>query len=122
MANRYYCSNGERVSQVTINNRRQKRYSEHFELDCCAGCGGPATCRAHIIAQARCKVLHKTELIWNPENWFLSCNACNSAIESYKSDACYKLFNYNQCLEVLKKYDQEMYLKHVTFGHASTLE
>lgn len=122
MPNYYKTSTGEKVSQAAIEARLRQAYLDAGGYGLrCKGCGRYATCRAHIIAKARCKQLGKTELIWNPINFFLSCYECNSAIESYKGTACAKLHNYEQCLEVLREHDPEMYQKHVTFGGTSTL-
>lgn len=112
----YFCSNGDRVSDAQAKRRyadaRYKKYSASIGW-ACEGCGDPATCSAHIIAQARCKVLHKTELIWNPANFFPSCYKCNAAIENPKGEAWKTLKNRDYCLEFIEKHDAELFSKFV---------
>lgn len=114
MANMAYCSDGSRVSQATINARyyeaRKEKYSGAIAFRC-AGCGQACNGSAHIIAQARCKVLHKTELIWNPKNFFPACEQCNRAIENPNGEAWKKLNNIEECLEFISIHDQELYMK-----------
>jgi hypothetical protein len=115
MAIKYYCSDGSRVSQTTIDKRRSDTYKRLYygESPRCKGCGTRATCSAHIIAQARCKVLHLTELCWNPINIFPACYKCNAAIENPKGSDWKELLNIEECLEVIKKYDLELYNKFI---------
>jgi 5-methylcytosine-specific restriction endonuclease McrA len=113
---KYYTSTGERVSQATINVRRAKSYIENgYGVGSCAGCGKLAQGRAHTIAQARCKHLSKTELIWNPANFWPSCHECNSLWESYKNKDVTKLFNYALLLEFVKQHDLEGYQKRINW-------
>jgi len=110
--NKYLCSNGERVSQAVINRRRSAAYRAVYEGEprpSCRGCGVPATCSAHIIAQARAKEIGMAELCWSPENFFPSCQNCNQAIEIPSGTAWHSLLNRWECLEVIKKYDPELY-------------
>lgn len=113
MAIKYYCSNGERVSQATIDKRRSDTYRKMYEDGprWCKGCGGKAQGSAHIIAQARVKTLHLTELCWSSINIFPACLACNAAIENPKGSAWKKLLNIDECLRVIKMYDLELYNK-----------
>ena len=111
--NKYYCSDGSRVSQATIDKRRGEAYRERYgdTPQSCHGCGRTATCSAHIIAQARCKVLHLTDLIWNPLNFFPSCYICNSRIENPRGEGGKKLCNLEECLVVIREYDPVLYSK-----------
>jgi 5-methylcytosine-specific restriction endonuclease McrA len=112
--NRYYCSNGERVSQGVIDTRRSKMYRLLYEGSShpsCSGCGSRAEGTAHVIPQSRCKVLLKTELIWTPENTFPACLQCNSVAENVSSEAITTLNNYEEIKRVIKKYDYERYTK-----------
>lgn len=113
MAIRYFCSDGTRVTQAMIDKKylqsRINRYSDHVPY--CWGCGEAAQGNAHIIAQARCKVLHKTELIWDTRNYFPACNACNSAIENPKGEEWKNLKNIDYCLKWIKQEDPELFTK-----------
>ena len=104
------CSNGERVTLTQIDYRRRKSY-EQCDQVWCDGCGRPATCHAHIIPQARCKQLHKTELIWDRNNWFPSCFNCNLAIENPKGNEWKKLKNIDSCIQFIYEHDPELYFK-----------
>lgn len=106
MAIYYLCSDGERVTQTTINSRRAASYRRHDDSTVyCRGCGGRAEGHAHIIPQARCKTLHKTELIWDPINYVKACNSCNQKIENVSAPAFTKLLCVKMCLEVFEKHD-----------------
>jgi len=112
--NLYYCSDGSRVSQNKIDwkyqRAREKRYAG-LSTKHCEGCGAMCNGSAHIIAQARCKVIHKTELIWNPKNFFPACSPCNLAIENPKGEAWKSLRNIEYCLEFIQAHDPELYRK-----------
>jgi len=114
MANMAYCSNGERVSQNTIIARyreaRIRKYSYPNNLRC-EGCGQPCNGSAHIIAQARCKILHKTELIWNPDNFFPACIKCNQSLENPKGQDWKKMRNIEKCLNFIEIHDAELFMK-----------
>lgn len=78
----------------------------------CDGCMTEiAQGHAHIIPQARCKVIGKTELIWNTDNIFLSCHKCNSAIENPKGQEWKKLKNIDKCLKFIAQHDPELFVK-----------
>lgn len=110
---KYFCTNGERVSQATIDKRRSEAYRKAY------GDQGHPTCRgcqltraqgsSHIVSQKRCKELHKTELIWFQKNFFPACNVCNSKWES--NDTTLK--NYDVCMEIMSHLDPEGYRKRV---------
>ncbi len=70
-----------------------------------------AQCTAHIIPQARCKQLGKTELIWDIDNMFAATFESNAAIENPKGQAWKKLHNKQYCLNFMQKHDPELYAK-----------
>ena len=111
---KYHTSSGERVSEATIKSRLSAAYKNHYigePLGFCEGCGEPATCTAHIVPKARCKQLHKTEMIWDPYNWFRSCYQCNGIAENPGSDEIRNLMNFFRILEVTRVIDHERYQK-----------
>lgn len=113
-SNTWLCSNGERVNQTQIKNNRQKAYDlkrTACNTIICQGCGDTAVCFAHIIPQARCKQIGRTELIWALNNFFPSCYACNSAIENPKGQEWKALSNIEECLIVIEQNDHELYTK-----------
>lgn len=113
-SNTWLCSDGERVNQTQINAYRQKAYDQKRQV-CnslqCAGCGDLAVCFAHIIPQARCKQIGRSELIWALGNFFPSCFNCNSAIENPKGQKWKELANIEECLDFIEKNDPELYQK-----------
>lgn len=111
---KYFCSNGERVSESTIKKRLANAYrtwygGEPFQI--CAGCGGRAIETSHIVSKARCKELHRTELIWFRENTFPACRQCHVVFETINDPDWCGLLNVDECLEILEKYDNESYQK-----------
>ena len=117
----YLCSDGSRVTQAQIDRNRSKSYSLVYpnQIQQCKGCGAQAQGSAHIIPQARCKQIHKTELIWKlgkfgePINFFPACHECNAAIENPKGQEWKYLNNIAHCLKVIYEYDRELYNKFV---------
>jgi hypothetical protein len=113
MANLYYCSNGERISEATI----KARYSRALQAKhagtsvfVCAACGQRrAEHNDHTIAKARCKVIHKTELIYDPDNFEDSCSICHSQWENFKSGDWINHNNMEKRLRFLKEHDPEGY-------------
>lgn len=110
----YFTSTGERVSEAVVQSRyqrsRERRYSGMGVLRCW-GCGTDCNGSAHIIAKARCKVIHKTELIWAWRNFFPACSRCNQAIENPKGEGWKKLTNIYECLQFIEENDRELYQK-----------
>ncbi len=85
------------------------RYNEQITY-LCEDCGkNQATESSHIIAKARCKQLHKTELIWDKNNFYPSCRECHMRWEANDST----LVRYWQLMEYVKKHDLEGYLKRI---------
>jgi len=122
MPNYYKCSNGEKVSEATIKARLSAAYREYYlfePMGICEGCNQLlATCTAHIVPKAICKQVGRTELIWNPMNWFRSCFGCNSIAENPSSEEIKNLKNYDRIVEVTRQLDPERYLK---FNHDNHL-
>lgn len=116
--NLYYCSDGSRVTESTIKSRYSNALQDYYSgkpRPRCAGCGHEATCTAHIIAKARLKVLHKTELIWAiGEATFPACFGCNYAIENPKGEKWKYLHNIDYCLEFISLHDPELFAKFET--------
>ncbi len=108
-----YCSNGERVSEATIQRRYSQSLKEKHEYQrtkICECCGKrQAMHNDHTIAKARCKVIHKTELIWNPNNYVDSCEICHKEWESFKSGEWVFHLNSGERLRFLKEHDPEGY-------------
>ena len=112
--NHYADSEGNVWTQRQIDRKRSEAYRIEHEKEpsfWCEGCGQLAQCHAHIIPQARCKQIKKTELIWTPANWFNSCFKCNSAIENPKGEAWKSLKNIDSCIQFIYANDKELYFK-----------
>lgn len=108
--NKSFDSEGNAYTQRDIDRKRSEAYRAKYESNpvfWCESCGQRAQCSAHIIPQARCKKLGKTELIWNPDNFFPACFKCNDIAENVSSEAITKLRNYQRIKEFLQKYDPE---------------
>jgi hypothetical protein len=111
LMNYYKTSDGRKVSQATIMRNLSISYQRYPEMHPCEACGGEATEHSHIISQARCKLLHKTELIWSRENWFFSCRSCHMEWEAIKGGRWINFNNVTRLLAVLKRHDPEGYEK-----------
>lgn len=115
--NTFECSDGRRVTQVEIIERLHKIYSacdkeeNRIGTTYCRGCGSLALSHAHIIPQARCKKIGKTELIWQMGNWFYACFDCNAAIENPKGQDWKKLKNIDKCIKFIAEHDYELFQK-----------
>jgi hypothetical protein len=111
--NKYECSDGTKVSESTIKKRLYESYTRWYsgEPPICYGCGGKAIETSHIIAKARCKQLHATELIWFRPNTFPACRRCHTVWEGINNPEWCSLLNVDECLDVLEKYDVESYNK-----------
>ncbi len=106
-----FCSDGTRVSQATIDHRLSESYHEKYwnvTAIICECCGlRMSTASDHTIAKARCKTLHKTELIWNPDCYVRSCDICHKEWEGFKSGEWTIHLNVEQRLIFLKEHDPE---------------
>jgi len=119
LPNKSECSDGTLVTQATIDRNyakaRQKKYAGITCVLPCESCGQPSNDNDHTIAQARCKVIGKTELIWDPKNFPRSCRQCHREWESYKSGAWLKHGNRDERLAYLKKHDPDGYTMIIEF-------
>ncbi len=113
MANRYFCSDGSRVTESTIQNKYSaslhEKHAGQTVFVCGCGCNGRAVHNDHTIAKARCKVIHKTELIWHPDNYESSCERAHKEWENFKSGAWIGHENVEKRLAFVKKHDPEGY-------------
>ncbi len=112
MANRAFCSDGTRVSEATIKKRYGDSLRDKYEgtgAMPCGGCGAMSVHNDHTIAKARCKVIHKTELIWHKGNYVRSCEKCHHEWESFKSGEWVNHHNVEERLSFLKEHDIEGY-------------
>lgn len=113
--NTFLCSDGTRVTQAQIDKKRSEAYRIKYQDNPTPIDEGfrekRAKCTAHIISQARCKQIGKTELIWDIDNMFPATFESNSAIENPKGDAWLKLHNKDYCLSFIEKHDPELFSK-----------
>jgi hypothetical protein len=110
--NLFECSDGEKVTQAQINYYRGLCYEQKDFIHggvqwICEGCLGKSEGRAHIVPQARCKTLKKTELIWDTKNIFYACHKCNSIAENVSSPAIMQLKNYARIKAFMIENDYE---------------
>ncbi len=105
------CSNGTTVTEDQIKVLLSKSYREQGNVtERCAGCGKQAINHAHIIPKARCKVLGKTELIWNSKIYFPACEKCHVVSETVSNGEWAKLNNADHILSVVCEHDHERYV------------
>lgn len=115
--NLFECSDGTNVTQAEINTLLRGCYylmdrmgiGNRLTAFHCEGCGqfSHPIYHAHIIPKARCKQLNKTELIWDKDNIFFSCNDCNTRSENVSSQAFIKLLNFERLKAYLEQEDPE---------------
>lgn len=114
-SNSFLCSDGTRVTQQQIDKKRSEAYRIKYQDNPNPIDEGfreqRAKCTAHIISQARCKQIGKTELIWDIDNMFPATFESNAAIENPKGDAWLKLHNKEYCLKFIEKHDKELFAK-----------
>lgn len=109
--NRYYCSDGSRVTESQIKNRL-KKLGTAYGVCMCACCGkNISQDNDHTIAKARCKQLRKTELIWDVNNIETSCRSCHEQWESYKSGEFVRHANFEKRMDYMKIHDPEGWQK-----------
>ncbi len=127
MANMHKCSDGTSVNQSQINARysrsKKKKYAGITFTLICEGCNKePSVDNDHTIAQARCKVIHKTELIWHPLNYVRSCRKCHMQWESFKSGEWLEHLNVEHRLAFMKKHDPEGYNVRIQLTRTELIE
>lgn len=110
----YYCSDGTRVSQATIDRKYSESLRDKFAFAgnqsarICEGCLKRMSINSdHTIARARCKVIHKTELIWNKYNYVRSCDTCHHEWENFKSGKWLDHLNVVERSAFYKQHDPE---------------
>lgn len=113
--NYYNCSDGERVTQATIDKRRSETYQRMYADNCqptCIGCLiNKAQGSAHCIPQSVLKSEGMAELCWAEEMIVPACYKCNSIIENVSSEAIKSLACYDYILQITKKYLPSRYQK-----------
>lgn len=118
----YFCSDGKRISEAGIKARygcalKEKHAGQTvFMCECCQR--ERAVDNSHIIAKARCKVLHKTELIWNPKNFVNACRTCHDHWEGWKSGEYLDFVNIKEMMRFLREHDPEVYLARIHYDYA----
>lgn len=109
--NRAECEDGTMVSQGTIDRKRSEAYKKKHigrPRPICGGCEqAMADDNGHIIAQARCKHLHKTNLIWDPNNMTDDCRTCHHVWENFKTGEWRKLKDVDIRVDYLLKHDPQ---------------
>lgn len=117
--NRFRCSTGELVTGQEINERLKVAYNsiDQSREPVCQGTGRSdlPLSHSHTISQARCKVLGKTELIWDEDNIELESmgdsNAAHVIWENGNLEQKKTLLNFTRKLQYIKLHDLEMYEK-----------
>jgi hypothetical protein len=113
MANKSECSDGEMITQDQIDRRLAKCHREMYIGEphpiCGCGCGERAVDNDHTIAKARCKVIRKAELIYDPDNNVPSCRKAHKEWENVKGLKWVDHANVLSRLMYLKKHDPEGY-------------
>jgi hypothetical protein len=108
--------------RVRYNKARQEKY-EGYSSGVCECCGKEqGNDSDHTIAQARCKKLHKTQLIWHKGNFVWSCRKCHQEWENFKSGEWLKHKNVTERLAFLKEHDPEGFAVRVNFTRSSLEE
>lgn len=119
-SNTFLCSDGTKVTQAEIDKKRSEAYKLKYQDNPNPIDEGfrqqRAQCTAHIIPQARCKRIGKTELIWDIDNMFPATFESNMAIENPKGVAWHGLQNIGYCLRFIEKHDPELFQKFATNG------
>lgn len=113
------CSDGSMVSQVEIKRKTAETYDK-IDLErpkFCQGCGRwdlPLS-HSHVIPQARCKILGKTELIWDQDNIRFHCfadsHSCHLKWETGNPVELIKMKDLEQNITYLEQHDPEGFTK-----------
>lgn len=119
MPNLYFTSTGERISEATIRHRYsvsiREKHVGYSSFTCQACLKAQAVHNDHTISRARCKELHKAELIYNPGNFEDSCANCHSEWETFKSGKWMDHKNVEKRLLFMKKHDPDGYNRRMEF-------
>ena len=111
---KFFCSNGDIVSQLNINNRLADMRKDMMIKDLLTICQAyqiEANDFDHTISQKRCKELNKTELIWNPDNISISSRLAHTEWENYASGEFEDHKNVVIRMKYVKLHDHEMFQK-----------
>lgn len=124
MGNLSQCSDGTYVTGSQINRNyvksKKEKYSGISYTPMCEACEiERGNDNDHTIAQARCKIIHKTELIWHKGNYVWSCRKCHHQWENFKSGEWVHHKNVEQRLAFLKEHDPEGYTIRIEFTKAA---
>lgn len=112
----YKCSDGTEVTEAQIKSKLSNAYRSTTFSRVCQCCGSePARDHDHTLAKARCKVLHKTELIWFYANWSDSCRTCHEQWESLKSGEFTHHLNLIERMTFLREHDFEGFKKRLLY-------
>jgi len=85
MPNYSYDSEGNKYTDQQVKRKLSNERKDWLIKMWCECCGkAQANDFDHTISQARCKTLHKAELIWTRNNGSFSCRKCHMEWESYK--------------------------------------
>lgn len=127
MPNKAYCSDGTWFYQSTIDNRYKRAKEKKWEgvdyAPMCEACAKERGCENdHTIAQARCKKIKKTELIWFIPNFVWSCRKCHKEWENFKSGEWLNHLNCTERLAFMKEHDPEGYRIRVNLTQAALEE
>jgi len=113
----YRTSSGEMITEATIKKRYSRALADkhggrtHFV---CEGCGEKAHHNDHTIARARCKIIGKAELIYDPDNFVNSCAECHANWENFKTGKYLDANNVTERMMFLKMNDPEGYNIRIT--------
>lgn len=104
-------------------NRLTDALFEPFKRGLCEGCQEVrAVHNDHTIAKARCKVIHKTELIYDLNNFVDSCERCHKQWEAFKTGDYLLHKNVEQRLAYMKEHDPEGYNERIHLTELSILQ
>lgn len=125
--NVFYSSDGRRHNQQQVNAQITKCYASMDEeagqkIYYCSAYPGldDIIDHDHTVAKARCKVLRKTELIWDPENIVYSSRKAHKEWESYQSGEFIKHKNFETRMAFTKLHDPEGFEKRMQVVAAFT--
>jgi len=102
------------LTDQQISLRRNRAYAENMQphftnCECCEKV--EARDHDHTLSQRMCKILKLVELIWDSDNWSLSCPKSHEEWEAYKSGKFRKHMNYGTRMAYLKKVAPQEYQK-----------
>jgi predicted Rdx family selenoprotein len=113
MANKYYTSEGKVYTQQSIRSKYCLEKNGWMANYLCEAFGYPNISNDwdHSIPQARCKTLHKVELIWTRGNVVRSSRKAHIEWESYRDGKFSHHKNAYQRMVFVAMYDEEAFIK-----------